>query len=178
MDKEEQKMKFIKVRVRQVEADDVEKIAEIEEKCFPPSEAASLKSFFERLMAFPESFLVAELPDGTIVGHINGCVTDSPELPDALYHNTSLHQKDAPWQTVFGLAVLPQWQHCGIARQLLEQFIALAKERGKEGIVLTCKDHRISFYEEYGFVHRGVSESSHGGAKWNDMVLTFQKEGK
>lgn len=171
-------MDFSNITIRQVRASDVERIAEIEEKCFLPAEAASLKSFFERMIAFPESFFVAELPDGTLAGHINGCVTDKPELPDTLYHNASLHQKDADWQTVFGLAVHPDYRHHSLATKLIEHFITVAKERGKKGIVLTCKDQWISFYEQFGFVCQGVSESTHGGAKWNDMLLTFSEEGK
>ena len=158
--------------IRQAVADDVTKVAEIEEKCFPKAEAASLKSFFERFMAFPECFLVAEV-DGKVVGHINGCVTDSPELTDALYHNTSLHKPDGAWQTVFGIAVLPEYQHKGIASALMRTFKEETKKRSKEGIILTCKDEKISFYKALGFEHVGVSESSHGGAKWNDMICKF-----
>lgn len=158
--------------VRRAIADDVTKIAEIEEKCFPPAEAASLKSFLERFMAFPECFFVAE-KDGKVVGHINGCVTDSPELPDALYHNTCLHKPNGAWQTVFGIAVLPEYQHQGIARALMGHFINEAKERKKAGIILTCKDAKIGFYESFGFAYEGISESSHGGARWNDMILRF-----
>lgn len=158
--------------IRQATADDVTKVAEIEEKCFPPAEAASLKSFFERFMAFPECFLVAEV-DGKVVGHINGCVTDYPKLIDALYHNTSLHMPNGPWQTVFGIAVLPEYQHQGIARTLMEHFKEDAKKRGKAGILLTCKDEKIGFYESLGFTYDGVSGSAHGGAHWNDMILRF-----
>lgn len=158
--------------IRAAEASDVTKIAEIEDKCFPPAEAASLKSFLERFMAFPECFFVAEL-DGKVVGHVNGCVTDEPNLPDALYHNTSLHLPDGPWQTVFGLAVLPEYQHRGIATALMGKFKEQAKKRNKEGIILTCKDEKIGFYEGLGFVCDGVSASSHGGARWNDMILKF-----
>lgn len=158
--------------IRLAKADDVTKIAEIEDKCFPPAEAASLKSFLERFLAFPECFLVAEI-DGKVVGHINGCVTDSPELPDALYHNTALHQPKGAWQTVFGLAVLPEYQHQGIARALMREFQKMARERGKKGMVLTCKDAKIGFYESLDFKCEGVSESSHGGACWNDMILEF-----
>lgn len=165
-------MKTEELVIRAAEATDVTKIAGIEDKCFPPAEAASLKSFLERFMAFPECFLVAEL-DGKVVGHINGCVTDEPKLPDALYHNTSLHLPHGPWQTVFGLAVLPEYQHRGIATALMGQFIEQAKKRNKEGIILTCKDEKIGFYEGLGFVCNGVSASSHGGARWNDMVLKF-----
>lgn len=160
------------VTIRLAEVEDVIKIAEIEEKCFPPAEAASLNSFLERFAAFPECFLVAEI-DGKLAGHINGCVTDSPKLPDELYHNAKLHQPDGLWQTVFGLAVLPEYQHQGIARALMGEFQKLAKERGKAGMVLTCKEAKIGFYESLGFSCEGVSASSHGGARWNDMVLKF-----
>ena len=161
-----------KLVIRHAVADDVTKIAQIEEKCFPPSEAATIKSFFERFIAFPECFLVAEV-DGVVVGHINGCATSSEKLVDALYHNTALHEPDGPWQTVFGLAVLPEYQHRGIATALMGHFKETAKERGKKGVVLTCKDAKIGFYEGLGFECQGVSASSHGGARWNDMVLTF-----
>lgn len=158
--------------IRQAVADDITRIAEIEEKCFPAAEAASIKSFFERFMAFPECFLVAEV-EGKVVGHINGCVTDSPKLEDALYHNTSLHQPDGPWQTVFGIAVLPEYQHQGIASALMGHFKSEAKARGREGVILTCKDEKIGFYEGLGFTYEGVSGSSHGSARWNDMILKF-----
>lgn len=158
--------------IRHAVADDIEKVALVEEKCFPPAEAATIKSFFERFMAFPECFLVAEV-EGKVVGHINGCVTDSPKLTDALYHNTALHLPNGSWQTVFGIAVLPEYQHHGIARELMRNFKEETKERGKEGIVLTCKDEKIGFYESLGFTYDGVSESSHGGARWNDMILKF-----
>ena len=158
--------------IRPALADDVTKVAYIEEKCFPKSEAASLKSFFERFMAFPECFLVAEV-DGKVVGHINGCVTSYDKLIDALYHNSSLHEPDGPWQTVFGIAVLPEYQHQGIARALMEHFKENANMRGKQGILLTCKDEKIGFYESLGFTYDGVSASSHGGARWNDMILKF-----
>ena len=158
--------------IRAAEAADVTKIAEIEDKCFPPAEAASLKSFLERFMAFPECFLVAEI-DGKVVGHINGCVTSYDKLIDALYHNATLHESNGPWQTVFGLAVLPEYQHQGIARALMKHFKENAKMRGKQGILLTCKDDKVGFYESLGFAHDGVSASSHGGARWNDMIFKF-----
>ena len=108
-----------------------------------------------------------------VVGHINGCATSSEKLVDALYHNTALHEPNGPWQTVFGLAVLPEYQHQGIARAMMTQFVEQAKNRGKKGILLTCKDEKIGFYESLGYTHDGVSSSSHGGARWNDMSVKF-----
>ena len=128
----------------------------------------------ERFEAFSENFLVA-VEDNKVVGFINGCTTDKASLPDKLYHDVKLHNPNGRFQTVFGLDVLPQYRNKGTAAILLEEFISLAKERGKNGMVLTCKDYLVHYYEKFGFVHEGISTSSHGGAKWNDMILLFEK---
>ena len=73
--------------------------------------------------------------------------------------------------TVFGLDVHPNYQHQGLAHTLMNGYITLAKERNKKGIFLTCKDHLIGFYESFGYKHLGVTSSTHGEAKWNDMYL-------
>ena len=62
-----------------------------------------------------------------------------------------------------------------MAAALLNAFIDLAKKRHKKGMILTCKDHLIHYYQKFGFVHQGVSVSCHGGAKWNDMLLEFEE---
>ena len=59
------------------------------------------------------------------------------------------------------------------AAKLIRHYVATARARGKKGVVLTCKDHMIRFYERAGFTCKGVSASSHGGAKWNDMLIEF-----
>lgn len=84
-----------------------------------------------------------------------------------------LHKKHGDYQTIFGLDVLPDYRRNGVAAQLMNYFIELSKERGKKGMVLTCKIHLIHYYEKFGFKHQGVSASEHGGAVWNDMVLIF-----
>lgn len=158
--------------LRPATANDIHCISDIENKCFPETEAASLTSFIERFAAFPECFFVLEINDA-IVGHINGCIYDSPELPDELYANASLHCPNGKYQTVFGLAVEPEYQRKGYASLLLQHLIKVSKERGQLGVVLTCKDYLIDFYKRNGFEHLGQSASSHGGVSWNDMLLTF-----
>lgn len=158
--------------IRNAEPQDVEEIIRIEAVCFPPAEAAQPDDVRARYAAFPENFFVFE-QDGRIAGFINGCTTDAPDLPDALYHDTSLHRPDGAYQTVFGLDVLPEYRKNGIGGQLIRHYVATARARGKKGVVLTCKDHMIRFYERAGFTCKGVSASSHGGAKWNDMLIEF-----
>ena len=48
-----------------------------------------------------------------------------------------------------------------------------AKAQGRKGLVLTCKDHLVHYYAKFGFENEGVSESEHGGVKWNQMRLKF-----
>ncbi len=147
-------------------------LAHIEAVSFPAAEAASGEQITARLAVFPECFLTAE-QNGMPVGFINGARTDAPVLPDALYHDAGLHRPDGAWQTVFGLSVLPEYRRNGVAARLLNTMIALARERGCAGVVLTCKERLIRYYTRFGFVGRGVADSSHGGAVWYDMRLTF-----
>ena len=151
---------------------DIIRIAEIENQCFPETEAASLISFKERFSVFPECFFVLEI-NGVIVGHINGCIYNKPALPDELYSDSSLHCPDGKFQTVFGLAVSPEYQHQGYATLLIQHFIEMSKAKGQYGIILTCKDYLIDFYQKLGFKHQGKSDSNHGGVCWNDMLFMF-----
>ena len=151
---------------------DADRLAEIEAICFPPAEAASHEEVVKRMGAFPENFVVA-VKDEQIVGFINGGTTDKPVLPDEFYHDITLHRKDGEIQTVFGLNVIPEYRHQGIAGELVEYFKELAKERGKKALILTCKEHMIPFYESHGLKKLGVADSCHGGATWYDMQIWF-----
>lgn len=158
--------------IRIARPEEGERLAEIEEACFPPSEAASKEEVLARMAAFPENFLVAEL-HGELVGFINGNNTDKPYLPDELYHDVSLHVPHGDYQTVFGLNVLPNFRRRGIAEKLVKEYIAIARKRGRAGVILTCKDRMVHYYEKFGFQYYGQADSNHGGEKWNDMKLIF-----
>lgn len=167
-------MKEGKNMIRLATLDDLESIIKIEQICFPKAESASAKELQERFTVFHDNFIVAVIDD-QVVGFINGATTSQPLLPDELYHDVRLHDPQGDYQTVFGLDVLPKYRNQGIAEQLMNQMIHLSQKRGKKGIVLTCKDHLIHYYEKFGFIHQGQSSSNHGGATWNDMLLLFDK---
>ena len=158
--------------IRQATKEDINRMAQIESICFEEAEAASLQSFQERFAVFWECFFVLEV-DGLVVGHINGCINDAPELPDELYSNPKLHKANGTYQTVFGLAVDPKYQKSGYASALMKHFIENSKLKGQKAMVLTCKDYLVEYYQGFGFTHQGLSSSNHGGAQWNDMLLTF-----
>lgn len=158
--------------IRMPKQNEVQKLAFIEAECFPVAEAANYATLRKRYRVFPENFLVSEV-DGKIVGFINGNTGNSTILVDAYYEDEHLHDPHGAYMSVFGLSVEPEYQHQGIAHALMNAYIDLAKSRGKKGVILTCKDRLISFYESFGYKCLGTSDSTHGGAIWNDMILEF-----
>ena len=160
------------VLIRQVIPDDLDAVARVESVCFPEAEAATRDSFSQRIAAFPESFFVAE-KDGEIVGFINGCVTDERTIRDEMFEDTGCHKADGAYQSIFGLDVVPECQHQGLASRLMRRLIEDARKKGRKGLILTCKDRLIGFYEGFGYRSLGVSDSVHGGAVWYDMILEF-----
>ena len=159
--------------IRQVQPDDLEALTVLEYICFPEAEAATRESFEYRITTFPESFYVA-VEGEKIIGFVNGCVTDSLVITDELFEPDGGHNPDGKNQTIFGLVVDPQYQKKGIAARLMNTIMEAAKNAGRENMVLTCKEHLISYYEGFGYVNHGVSKSTHGGAVWYDMVADLK----
>ena len=94
---------------------------------------------------------------------VNGMVTQQPDLTDELYADAALHDPQGPWQMIFGVATRPDCQRQGHAATLLRRAIQDSRARGKQGLVLTCKDRLVHYYAQFGFVSEGVSVSQHGG---------------
>ena len=161
--------------IRQARPEDLDQVAEVERICFPEAEAAGRESLRLRIPACPESFLVAEEQGGAIIGFINGAVTDKKTISDDMFEDAGLHKEDGAYQSIFGLDVLPQYRRQGIAAALMEGLIRSAEEKGRKGLILTCKERLIPYYGKFGYRNMGVSESVHGGAVWYDMIMEFEQ---
>jgi ribosomal protein S18 acetylase RimI-like enzyme len=158
--------------IRKAILSDLDEIAALEAVCFPEAEAASKSSFLQRMQTFPDSFFVAETEEG-IIGFVNGCVTNDEVICDEMFASPSRHVPDGKYQSIFGLDVHPDYRKKGIAAELMNRMIKAAREAGRNGLILTCKDRLIHYYESFGYVNKGVSKSNHGGAVWYDMILRF-----
>ena len=160
------------MKIRTAAIQDLDAVTALEAVCFPPAEAASKESFRTRLEAFGDHFWL--LFDGDVlVSMVNGMVTNLPDLADAMYHDAGMHDPKGTWQMIFGVDTHPDYQRKGYAGQVLNRAIADAKEQGRAGLVLTCKDALVHYYAKFGFEDEGVSESTHGGVVWHQMRLTF-----
>lgn len=161
------------MNIRNGRISDVDELTAIEAECFPAAEAAERKSFEDRLKHYADHFWILEDDNGKIISFVNGMVTDEEHLTDKMYENASMHNENGAWQMIFGVNTLPEYRKNGYAEAVLRNVISDAKEHGRKGLVLTCKEKRIHFYGKLGFVDEGVSDSEHGGVVWHEMRLTF-----
>ena len=158
--------------IRNASMQDLDIVTHVEAVCFPEAEAASKKTMKDRLSVYPEYFWIIQ--DGeTVIGFIDGPVVNQPAIIDEMFANTSMHDKNGLYQSVFGLSVLPEYRKQGYASKLMEALIEDARKAGRKGCILTCKERLISYYEKFGYRNQGVSKSEHGGAVWYDMLLEF-----
>ena len=158
--------------IRTATIEDLDEITEIEAECFPAAEAADREAFQQRLQYYGNHFWLL-YEEQKLIAFVDGFVTDEPDLTDEMYEKACLHDEKGAWQMIFGVNTLPEYRRQGYAEKLLRYAINDARAQDREGLVLTCKDKLVHYYEKFGFQNEGVSESVHGGATWYQMRLTF-----
>ena len=160
------------MHIRTATMDDLDAVTAVEAACFPAAEAATRDEFAARLAVYPNHFWLLE-EDGRLVSFINGLVSDEPTIRDEMFADAAFHNEHGAWQMVFGVNTLPEYRRRGLAGEVMRRVIADARSQGRKGCVLTCKDRLVHYYETFGYRSEGVSASTHGGAVWYDMRLTF-----
>lgn len=164
------------MKIRTATINDLPQIAAVESECFPPAEAATKEEFADRLHHYANHFwlMFDEQNNNKLVAFVDGFVTNKPDLTDEMYEKASMHDETGAWQMIFGVNTIPAYRRRGLAGQLLEQAIEDARNQGRKGLVLTCKDALVSYYSKFGFKNEGVTDKSvHGDVVWNQMRLTF-----
>lgn len=158
--------------IRYASMSDLAALTAVEAACFPAAKAATEAEFAARLAVYPTHFWLLE-DGGTLVGFINGMVSDEPTIRDEQFADAALHNEQGAWQMIFGVNTLPAYRRQGCAARLMERAIADARAQGRKGCVLTCKAELTRYYDSFGYRNEGVSASVHGGVVWYDLRLTF-----
>ncbi len=157
--------------IRTATMDDLDAISKVEAECFPAAEAATREEFAERLEYYGNHFWLL-FDEERLIAFVDGFVTDEQDLTDEMYEKASMHNEDGAWQMIFGVNTIPEYRKQGHAGKLIRKAIEDAKEQGRKGLVLTCKDKLVDYYAKFGFVNEGKSDkSNHGGVEWNQMRL-------
>lgn len=159
--------------IRTATMDDLDSIAAVEAECFPTAEAATREEFADRIRVYGSHFWLLHEGD-RLVSFVDGFVTDKEDLTDEMYEKADMHRENGAWQMIFGVNTIPAYRRRGLAGLLLKRAIADAREQGRKGLVLTCKDHLVSYYAGFGFENEGISDkSTHGNAAWHQLRLRF-----
>lgn len=158
--------------IRKATLQDLDTLASIEAACFPPAEAASKQAIAQRLAIYCDHFWLLEA-QGAVISFINGMTTDEATIRDEMYAAPDLHNPQGKYQAIFGVNTLPAFRRQGCAATLMQRVISDAKQQGRQGCILTCKEALIHYYAKFGFENCGQSQSTHGGAVWYDMRLCF-----
>ena len=160
-------------KIRTATFEDLDAIAAVEAACFPAAEAATKEEFAGRLTHYADHFWLL-FEDEKLVSFVDGFVTDTPDLTDEMYADASLHDAHGAWQMIFGVNTLPEYRKQGLAGQLLRRAVADARQQGRKGLVLTCKERLLPYYAKFGFQDEGVTDkSTHGNVAWHQMRLSF-----
>ncbi len=154
--------------IRNARVTDTEDVASVEAACFPPGTAAEIDQIRERIMLWPDHFWLL-FHDGILVSFVDGMATDEKDLTDEMFAHAGMHRSNGAWQMIFGVCTLPEYRNRGFAGTVLNRVIEDSKIRNRKGIVLTCRDHMVPFYQRFGFIDEGASGSQHGGVRWIQM---------
>lgn len=159
---------------RNIQPQEAEQAAEIEQICFPPNEACSRSTMMERAATVSDLFLVAvDRETGKLAGFLNGIATDEYLFRDEFFTDADLHDPDGANVMLLGLDVLPQYRGQGLAREIVFQYLRREQARGRKMVVLTCLKSKVKMYTRMGFSDRGISRSSWGGEQWHEMDYTL-----
>ncbi|KAG4098619.1 acyl-CoA N-acyltransferase [Neocallimastix lanati (nom. inval.)] len=160
--------------IRTATIEDLDAVAAVEAECFPPAEAATKEAFEKRLIHYGNHFWLMFNDEGKLISFVDGFVTDEPDLTDEMYEKAEMHNEQGKWQMLFGVNTIPAYRRKGYAGELIKRAIQDAKDQGRVGLVLTCKDKLVPYYAKFGFKNEGKSDKSqHGGVEWNQMRITF-----
>ena len=155
---------------RNIRQDEASEVSEIEQICFPPSEACKPEMMTKRVQAAPELFLVVEDTENRrIAGFLNGLSTKETIFRDEFFTDTSLYDPEGENIMLLGLDVRPEYRGQGLAREIVRQYVEREQKKGRKRLILTCLDSRVEMYLKFGFRDLGMANSSWGGEAWHEM---------
>lgn len=158
--------------IRHAAIDDLDIITLIETASFLKTEAAKKEEIEERLELNGDYFWLLDNL-GEVCAFVHGLPTNAVNLTDDMFHSAEQYDTNGDWIMLLSVATHPAHRCKGYAREVMRQVIADSRAQGRKGIVLTCKEHFIPFYQKFGFLDEGKSASTHGGSVWYQMRQTF-----
>lgn len=153
--------------IRRANMNDLDRLIEIEQTAFPPTEAATRESYAYRIEHFGSWFLLAEDEWG-IKGLACCRPVNTEEMDDDMYEPEPMEEGSII--SLLSIATDLAYRRQGIGGLLLEAMKEQAKAEKRTAVILACKAAKVHYYAKFGFVDNGPSKSEHGGVPWVDMI--------
>lgn len=136
--------------IRRAEQRDLAQVCAIDHEAFSPyGTAESPETFQARFAAFPEGFIVAEDAE-TVIGYGTAEKWDHEQEPSMDQDPAMTHHPQGHIFCLTAMAVREAYRNKGVASQILQQLIKIAKEHQCERILLETT-HAQAFYVKRGF---------------------------
>jgi ribosomal protein S18 acetylase RimI-like enzyme len=158
------------LRLRQVEARDLDRCYEIERTAYEGDEAATREKIATRIRQYPQGFVVLER-DGEVIGFINSGCADEVVMADEAFKELVGHNPSAPNVVIMSVVIATERQGQGYSTILMRHFVEQAEKAGKRSIHLMCRERHIALYRKFGYRYVQPSPSGHGGMAWHEMVM-------
>ena len=95
-------------------------------------------------------------------------------LTDDFFTDAEMHDPKGKNIMLLGLDVLPEYQHQGLARELVRCYKEREKANGREKLILTCLPDKVEMYQKFGFKDHGIGGSVWGGEAWHEMSVELR----
>ncbi|RMG18573.1 MAG: GNAT family N-acetyltransferase [Planctomycetota bacterium] len=156
------------LRLRRPRPEDLEALAALEARSYPPDEAAPREVLADRIARAPACFLLAEGEDGALLGFVCGTRSAAPTLTHASMRE---HDPAGASLCIHSVVVDPAHRRRGLGRRLVAAYLERVGRdlSGVERVLLICKQHLVGFYEQNGFRLVGPSSVVHGRDPWFEM---------
>lgn len=177
------------IAIRPLTFADWENVVNLENKCFPENERASLESVKYRLKACPElciglfqrEFQGFEtnprhscIKKETLIGHLLATKMISNRITESSMEIGG-HIESGDTIGLHSLVVDPQYRAQKLATLMLRDYIQrMSQQEVANGISLLTKKDLVKFYTKLGFIEKGVSKCKHGNEEWIDMVMKLE----
>ena len=162
--------------MREASEQDLSKVMEMMQEVANDSEhkewfMPSDEEFVKRHLQEEGFTILAESQEGKLAGFLNGISTDENIFRDEFFLDADLYNPNGENVMLLGLDVLPDHRNQGLAREIVKQYAEREKVKNRKRLILTCLQSKVDMYIKFGFVDRGISQSSWGGEEWHEMTL-------
>lgn len=137
------------MNIRHAALKDLERLYQIEKRCFQNIESTPKDKLKERIKNLTHFYVLEE--SNRIMAYIAGISFDEPFFSSSLYQSTKLDARKGSDFFLLTLTCDKKYQHCGYGSTLLKYLENILIKENKQHIYLDCKENRIMFYSRFHY---------------------------